>query len=416
MNLVKYQKAVAFLESLLNLPITDYNQKIGDRSLYLARLGWFLNILNNPQNNFKFIHITGTAGKGSTVHYLHEILLAAGKKVGSYYSPHPTTDIERIRVNALYIDPDELTFLTEQLKPALTKAATESPFGIPSYFETFLALAFLYFKKQKCEYVILEAGLGGTHDATNIIKNPLLCAITNINYDHQEVLGKTLTKIATDKAGIIKKGCIFFTNEQRKPLLKIFTEKCKKLQVPMILVKAEKPNQALAKAMAEKLNINPKYIIKGLTKNRFSCRFEIIQENPKIIIDGSHNPIKLNFLANRIKTLKGKKIIIFGLAADKNLIDSLKKIVPLADVFLITRFLMTHRKSTNLKTIKKEILKIKPKLKNQIFIDPNEALTYALKIATPADNIIITGSFFLAGHLRKHWISEEKILTKRQSF
>jgi len=416
MNLKKYQEAVKFLESLLNLPIADYNQKISDRSLYLARLAWFLKLLHSPQNGFKFIHITGTAGKGSTVHYLHEILLAAGKKVGSYYSPHPTTDIERIRVNNLYIAPDELVEITEQLKPALTKAATESPYGIPSYFETFLALAFLYFKKKKCEYVILEAGLGGAHDATNIIKNPLICAITNINYDHQEVLGKTLTKIAADKAGIIKTGCTFFTNEKRKSIFKIFNAKCQKLKVPIILTKGDKPNQALAKAIAEKLNLNEKNIQRGLSKTRFSCRFETMQKNPKVIVDGSHNPIKLNFLANKIKALKGKKVIIFGLAADKNLTDSLKEIVPLADTFLITRFLMTHRQSTDLKIIKQKALKISRRLKTKLFIDPDEALNYALKTASANDNIVIAGSFFLAGHLRKHWISEKKILIKRKSF
>ena len=165
-----------------------------------------------------------------------------------------------------------------------------------------------------------------------------------------------------------------------------------------------------------KLKIKLKYIQRGLNNNRFSCRFEVMQKNPKVIVDGSHNPIKLNFLAHKIKTLKGKKTIIFGLAQDKNLTNSLKEIAPLADTFLITRFLMTHRKSADLKTIQEEILKIKPALKNKIFIDPDEALAYALKTTPPQDNIIITGSFFLAGYLRKHWVSEKKILIKRKSF
>lgn len=405
------------MESLINLPIADFNLKTTDRSVYLKRLSWFLRLLNNPQNGFKYIHITGTAGKGSTAHFLHEILLASGKKVGSYYSPHPTTDIERIRVGKMFISPKELVQLTEQLKPALAMAGKESPYGTPSYFETFLALAFLYFKKSKCEYVILEAGLGGTHDATNVIDYPLICAITNINYDHQNILGKTLKKIAIDKAGIIKKGSIFFTGEQRKAILKIFKQKCLALKAPIIKIqKNSESNKMLAKAIAEKLNLQMSAIKKGLAKDRISCRFEIIQKNPTVILDGSHNPIKLEYLSRKLKTLRGKNIFIFAQAQDKDLRQSLKAIAKQADYFLITRFLMPYRKTADMKIIEQEIRKLNQKAKTELFFDPWQALSRGLKIARINDNIIITGSFFLAGELRKHWISEEKILKTRKSF
>lgn len=418
MKYSKYYEAVKFLESLINLPALDYSHKSGDRSFYLKRLNWFLKLLGNPQNGIKYIHVTGTAGKGSAVHYLHEILLAAGKKVGSYYSPHPTTDIERIRVNNLLIAPNELVKITEQLKPALSQAAAKSPYGIPSYFETFLALAFIYFKKQQCEYVILEAGLGGTYDATNVIVNPRACCITNIDYDHQEILGRTLKKIARDKAGIIKKGTAFFTAETRPALLAIFKEKCAKLKVPCLAIATplgENPNLLLAKNIAEYLKIPAVAITKGLKEKNLACRFEIMQERPKVIMDGSHNPSKLQFLTQKLNQLKGQKIIIFGMAQDKNLAESLKKIIPLTDYLLITRFLMPYRKSADLKTIQMEALKIKPSLKTKLFIDPWQALEYGLKTTTASDNLIITGSFFLAGLLRQRWINEETILKKRKS-
>lgn len=416
MDLKRYHESVKFLESLLNLPAQEFEQKAGDRSMYLKRIEWFLTALGNPHKNFKYIHVTGTAGKGTTAHYLHEMLMAAGKKVGSYYSPHPSCDIERIRVNQHLISPDEFSDLTDRLKPALAKAAVNSPYGAPSYFEAFLALGLLYFKKQKCEYVVLEAGLGGTYDATNVIKNPVVACVTNINYDHTAILGKTLAQIARDKAGIIKKGCSFFTGETRPRILKIFTKKSAGLKAPMRVIKdSEHSNFALASAIAKFLKLPPSAIERAHGAKKLSCRFELMQNNPQVIIDGSHNPIKLKYLAAKIRGLGGKKIFIFAMASDKDLKRSLKQIVPLADRFLITRFLMPFRKTAEFKTIKNAVLKIRPNLRVQTFMDPYQALARALKIAGKKDNIIITGSFFLAGELRKRWISEEKILTSRAS-
>jgi len=138
----RYKQAVGFLDSLLNLP--------ENKGIYQAeRMRWFLDFLKFPEKRLKIIHVAGTAGKGSTVHYLHEILQAAGKRVGSYYSPHPTTAIERIRVGKSYISPAEFADLVEELKSFLDKAAAISPFGRLTYFEVFLAIGLLYFIKKK---------------------------------------------------------------------------------------------------------------------------------------------------------------------------------------------------------------------------------------------------------------------------
>ncbi|MDP2586844.1 MAG: Mur ligase family protein [Candidatus Komeilibacteria bacterium] len=422
MTFADYHQAVNFLESLLNLPIPDYLLKTTDRSIYLKRLERFLAILGNPEKNMKFIHITGTAGKGTTVNCLHQIIQAGGKKVGSYYSPHPTTALERIKVNDLYISPADFSRLTEKIKTALDTTLAKSPFGQPSYFETFLALALLYFKEQKCDYVILEAGLGGTHDATNVIAKPLITAITNIDYDHTEILGKTLSKIAKDKAGIIKRGCQFFTTETKEAQIKIFQAKCDSLGVKYHLVPAKdadiNPNLALAQAIADQLGFSQHVIAQGLKSAKLPCRSEVIQTRPLVIIDGSHNPIKLKFLAKKIHSLyPDKKVnLILGMAADKNLEDSLKEILPAVERAIFTRFLMPYRRSADITELARISKKIKPIAPVKVFTDPWQALDYGLKMTKKNELLLITGSFFLAGELRTRWITEEQILKTRSSF
>lgn len=413
----KYFEAVRYLDSLVNLPIKDYLLDKKDRSFYIARLKWFLNSLDNPHQGFKYVHITGTAGKGTTTATVHQILAAAGKKVGSYYSPHPTTPIERIKVNDKYISPDDFAELIEVIKPKMDLAYKKSPYGRPSYFETFLTIAFLYFKKTKCEYVALEAGLGGTYDATNIITKPIITAITNVDYDHLDILGKTLTKIAADKAGIIKKGSIFLTAEQRPHLLKIFSERCEKLKVPMVKVKIEGDgNNFLAKAIARQLKISEKIINKKY-EIKSPCRFETIQKKPLVIIDGAHNPIKLAYLAEKIKSVNCKKLnVIMAMSANKDICASLGKIVPLADQLILTRFLTIKRRSAYIEDLYRLSKKINKNLPIKTYLDPWQALRAGLKITKPGDCLLITGSFFLAGELRTHWIPEERILSNRNSF
>ena len=415
----KYRQAVRFLESIMNLPIKDYLLDLNQRSYYIDRLDYFLNLLGRPQNDLKFIQIAGTAGKGSTVNNLHEILTAAGYTVGSYFSPHPTTALERIKVRRRYISTQDFCRLTDYLKPFLNKISAQSPFGHPSYFETFLALALLYFKETKCDYVILEAGLGGTHDATNVVPNTKLSLITNIGYDHTEVLGKTLIKIAKDKAGIIKPESVFMTTETKPALLKIFKQRCRQVGAKYLLVQSpdQDPNKTLAWIAAKQLGVKEKYIDQGLAQAKLPCRFEIMQKKPLVIIDGAHNPDKLKYLAQKIKSLNCPKLhLLVGMARDKDIVSSLKSIVSLADTLILTRFLMPYRKTADLNEMKNIALRIKPRLKIKMLTDPAAALRTALSWAKPDEAVVIAGSFFLAGELRQRWISEDYILKHRTSF
>lgn len=418
----RYHQAVDFLEGLSNLPVEkDYMRDRGNPSLYLKRMRYFLALLGNPDRRFKFIHITGTAGKGTVTTMVHEMLTASGKKVGSFTSPFVTTSIEKIRVGEKYIAPDELADIVEYLKPYLDRAYTSGPYGRPSYFELFLAIAFVYFKRQKCEWVVLEVGLGGRYDATNVIEKPAIAAITNIDYDHTEILGKTLGQIARDKAGIIKKGSRFFTAEQRPLLLRMFQKICDEKNVVLHQTPRQKNyqeyNTALAAALSRKLGIHEKHIIRGIRQTRMQCRFEIMQKNPLVVLDGAHNRAKIRSTIENLRRLDFRKLyLIIGAADNKDKVSIFKQIIPRADRIMFTRFQIKDRKCAH----PKELLALsrryfKRGVKTELLLDPQQALAAALRHAAKKDLILAVGSFFLTGELRKNWIPEEQILRTRKN-
>lgn len=418
----RYYKTINFLEGLSNLPLRgDYMIDKHHAGVYLKRMRYFLNLLGNPDKDLKFIHIAGTSGKGTVTNMIHEILCASGKKVGSFTSPFVITSIEKIKVNNKYISPDEFADTVDYLKSFIDKTYTEGPYGRPSYFEIFLAIALLYFKSQKCNWVVLEVGLGGRFDATNVIGKPIITAITNIDYDHTELLGKTLKKIAFDKAGIIKRGSVFFTTEQRPTLLKIFDEVCDKIGVSIHKLSLQSNyheyNKELATTIAKHLGITEKHIDRGIKNARLMCRFEVVQKKPWVILDGAHNRAKIKTTIDNLKQFRFEKLyLIIGISDNKNHISMLKQIIPPADYVFFTRFQNKDRKCAHPKELFKKAKKyLGEKAGAEILLDPERALIRALKKAGQKDLILIVGSFFLAGEIRKFWFLEEKILEKRNA-
>ncbi|MCX6797388.1 MAG: Mur ligase family protein [Candidatus Doudnabacteria bacterium] len=346
-----YYNAVNFLENLSNLPRdNDYMTNRGDAWIHLEKTRILFKLLGNPQKNFNYIHITGTSGKGTVANLIHSALTASGKKAGLFTSPFTTTTIEKFKINNLYINPLEFAKLVEYLKPFIDKANLLSPWGPLSYFEIIFALAIVYFKKHHCKWVVLEVGCGGRFDATNIIPAPVASVLTNIGFDHAEILGKTLKKIAFEKAGIIKKNSNFWTTEQRPHLLEMFKKICKKEKAIFHWIKNEKQshsilNKQLARSVCEKLNIKNKHIVKGFKKAFMPCRFEIVQKSPLVILDGAHNGAKIASTTYGLKKEKYKKLhLIFALANNKEASVILKKIIPMADYVYLTRFEMARRK------------------------------------------------------------------------
>ena len=419
----RYYDAISFLEGLSNIPLRgDYLIDTQNPEKYLKRMRYFLSLLGDPDKNLKFIHITGTAGKGSVTNMLHEVLLASGKNVGSFTSPFVTTSLEKIKVKDAYISPDELADIVGYLKPFIDEAYLKGPYGRPSYFEIFLAIALVYFKNKKCEIVVLEVGLGGRYDATNIIENPLVTAITNIDYDHTEVLGKTLKKIAYDKAGIIKSGSAFFTGEQRPHLIRLFKEICKEKSVVFNQVRTKQDykqsNEALVYKIAEYLKIKDEFINSGIKNSKLPCRFEVMQHSPLVILDGAHNRLKVMSAVTNLKKLSYKRLIVILAMADNKDHDSmLKEIIPLIDHLFITRFQIKDRKCSHPKELLSKSKKyLREEVPVEILLDCNQALDKALQIAKKDDLVLAVGSFFLAGELRKRWFPEDYILANRRSF
>lgn len=422
----QYQQDINFLEGLSNIPRTTYLLGPKDKRIFIKRVKNFLSLVGNPQKDLKFIHIAGTSGKGSTVKVLESLIMNAGLQTGSFTSPFATTSIEKISINNKLISPADFhTILEKQIKPALDQYVFKFSDSI-SYFEVWLVIAFLYFKQQKCDWVVLEAGLGGLHDATNVIDTPKITAITNIGLDHTHILGKTKTLIAKDKAGIIKQNSIFLTTEKNKNLLKIFQTTCRQKQAWLMttenLVKnyrtdnyfstvRQKQNLNLALNILALIKIQPKNTQRVIDKFKLICRQEIMQTNPLVILDGAHNKDKLDNIINFVKQQKYKRLhLVLGFAENKNYKIALKKLLHISNNLYITRFMVGIRKSAELKKLYQASKNINPRLPIIIYNDPHQALTSALKSAKKDDLVLVTGSFFLTGELRKRWVSEEYIL------
>jgi len=425
-NFKNYYQTVQYLESFSRLPQADYFVKKSGRKIFLQRLKYFLNLIGEPQKEFQYIHIGGTSGKGSVAAMIHSILTAAGHNAGLFTSPFCTTSIEKIKVGNFFIRPEEFVKIVESLKPAIDLCYQRSPYGRPSYFEIFVAIALLYFKQKKCDYVVLEVGLGGRYDATNIIPPAKITIINLIDYDHTEILGATLSQIAKEKAAIIKPKTTFFTPKQNPRVLKILQNACKRNRAQFNLVSGlnepyqlgllgehQQNNAALAAAACEKLGINKNQIKAGLKKVKMPCRLEIIKQKPLVILDGAHNLSKLKTTAAYLRNLTYDKLyLIIALTSERDPKEIFAQIKSLADYILVTRYLGNGKRCYPPKELAKKLNTKKPV---EIFLDPKQALNQALTLAKQNDLILVTGSFYLAGELRQCWVPEEKILKNLKS-
>ncbi len=419
-----YYRAVRYLESLGN--IAGGYQKTALKShpqpeMYLERMQDFLDLLGNPERGFKYIHITGTAGKGSVANIVHNQLVKARKRVGLFTSPFTVSTIEKIQVGDKYIDPLVFADITEVIKPTIDEMIRSSRHGSPSYFEMMLAIALLYFKKEKCEYVVLEVGLGGRYDATNIIKDPLVTVITNISLDHTQILGSRTSDIAFDKAGIIKKGSQFFTTESDGRILKIFETACLNVgaefhSIPVAGLDYDARNRILAGHICECLGIvrSAREISKSPS---LPARFEIMEKQPLVIIDGAHNPSKLESTIDNLSKLKyNKLLLVIAISADKDWKMMLRMIAPLADRIYITRFNISGRQSVDPDLLLKKTEKFATSSCSlYLYSDPVQAFHEARKATSSDGALLVVGSFYLAGEIRSLYCPESKILRKRNS-
>jgi dihydrofolate synthase/folylpolyglutamate synthase len=411
----QYLSAENYLESLSNMTDVNFFNGTSNPDHHFQRAKHFLKLAGNPDKDYKIIHVAGTSGKGSTCNYIYNILQKAGYKVGAHFSPFVSVATEKIQINNKLISPQEFIDLVEEIKPIIEKCT--KTFDVPSYFECWFLLALLYFKKQKCDYVVLETGCGGKYDGSNAVLKTAASVITSIGFDHMHILGNTIPEIAAQKAGIIREKSQVFTAVERPEALKVIEKVCEEKNADLTIIeKSENPNQALATAVAEYFKIPVPAIKAGLLNTKLPARLEIMQDNPLVILDGAHNPDKIAFLTRQISQLNYKKLhLICALTNQKNPEHCFAELLPKADAIYCTRFLNPFRKVTPPETVAKRFKKHTRK-SIKTFLDPEQALLAAKKKAKKGDLILITGSFFLCGDLRSHWIPNEKQLEKRTNF
>lgn len=322
----------------------------------LERINALLKRLGNPEEKLKCIHIAGTNGKGSTSTALANIMIAEGKKTGLFISPFVVNFRERIQINGEYIKEKELANLTYEISKIVPEVEKEVEDNITE-FEFITALMFAYFKEQNCDVVILEVGLGGRLDSTNVITKPLASVITQIALDHIAVLGDTIDKIAYEKCGIIKADCPVITTSHQNPralpvIEKIAKDKNSPLKIAHISLaenvkivpygseftykgmnitvnlagRHQIENMTAAAETALALGVSKTAIVRGIANTKFPARLEILSRSPLVILDGAHNENGADVLANYLDEHKLTPVTLIGMMADKNCEAVVKKI------------------------------------------------------------------------------------------
>lgn len=421
-----YHEAVQYLETLQRLPTKPYLRDRTHPEHFVRRTRYLLDRLGSPDRGVNIIHITGTAGKGSVSARVQAMLCAAGKSSGLFLSPYPTTLLENIVVGRRYVSPDDFVAAVEQVKSAVDDAYLRSPYGGPSYFETLFAVALVVFRQHRCRWAVVEVGLGGRFDATNAVRRKKIAAITTIGLDHTEILGRTLAAIARDKAGIIKPGCQFYTTEKRAQLLAIFRETCATQSAAFHHVSVAdqdetlahaRSNNALARSIGQAAGLSEQAIRHGLQHAFLPCRFETMQHHPRVIIDGAHNPPKIATVVANLRHRKARRVIaVVAISNNKNWRSMLRLLAPAVQGMVTTRMLAADREAADPHQL--GLMARRYARRGTIIsahYDPWQALDHALRLAGKNGTVLITGSFYLAGELRKRWYSEEWILQHRTS-
>ncbi len=427
-----YQQALDYLYSFL-----DYEKEPVHRSAEhydLRRVYEVLSCLGDPHLKAKSVHIAGTKGKGSTSAMIASALTASGYKTALYTSPHLIDVRERFRIDGGMISEAQLLALTEEIKPAVDEVNRKATYGALTTFEVLTALGFYYFMKEKVGLQVLEVGLGGRLDATNVII-PEVSVITSISFDHMEVLGDTLAKIAREKAGIIKEGGVVVTSPQRDEPAQVFSEICRerharqvqvghdvnwqsfgsdlsgqqfivkgrlgtyKLTIPL-LGRHQLDNTATAVAALEVLiekgyHISPDSIARGLAGVSWPGRLQILRRDPLLVVDGAHNVDSAYKLVQALREYFqfDKPILVMGVSFDKDIPGIVSELAPFFEKVVVTR--SSHPRAMRVEALQAEFAR--HGVKAEVAGTVAEAIPMAFSIASPRDLVCVTGSLFVVG-------------------
>jgi dihydrofolate synthase/folylpolyglutamate synthase len=403
---------------------SDYN---------LSHVEDLLNRMGNPHLAARTVHIAGTKGKGSVAAMIAQVLSASGYKTGLYISPHFHTLRERISVDGSLISEAEFAAAMAEVKPFIEPMEQDPSFRQLTYFEALTALAFAYFQKKRVDFQVLEVGLGGRLDATNVVANPAVCIITSISLDHTQILGNTIGEIAREKAGIIKSGCWAVISPQPQEAASVISDICREkrskvLQVGKdvvwhkisddlrqqslviegrtgeyqvsipLLGDFQLENTATAVAALEILGsegfaIAAGNIAQGLAQVKWPGRFQILQQHPTVVIDGAHNVASMKRLVNNVEAYFPHKriILVFGTSCDKDIPGIVNELVSLSPEVIVTQ--ASHSRAAPPSTLVVEFTKrgINPQIKQTVA----QGISRALSLAGKTDIICLTGSLFV---------------------
>lgn len=420
-------------------------QKFGSR-LGLERMTVLMDLLGNPQDRMKVIHVAGTNGKGSVCRYLASVLKENGYKVGLYTSPYLERFTERIEFDGREISKEDLTDCAKTVFRAVDQML-ESGYESPTEFELVTAIGFVYFDRMPMDILVLEVGLGGRGDSTNIIKSPLASVITSISYDHRNVLGETLSDIAREKAGIIKTGCPVISNvtdpaaaevirkiadergcdfydasltkprDVRKSLdgysFNGFYHRGEPLPVELKMIGIHQVANAICaltviEVLAEKgiININAEKVQSGMKRAFQKGRLEILSNDPWLVIDGAHNEAGVKALVQAVKDhFQGKRLLlIIGMMADK-------EVDRLVENFSSIPGDIAASEPDNPRKLNAEqlCLAVRQAGRNCVVLgDWEKACDYICEQRHKYDAIIVSGSIYLIGRIRERFANEDK--------
>ncbi|RMF51981.1 MAG: bifunctional folylpolyglutamate synthase/dihydrofolate synthase [Chloroflexota bacterium] len=433
---LSYSDALDYLYSLINYEV-QRPERYAPEVVSLERPRALLAALGNPQERYPCLHLTGTKGKGSVSAMCASVLSAAGLRVGLYSSPHLQDFRERIRLNDALIAPELLASLVERVQPYVARLA-----GL-TWFEVVTAIAFMAFAEVSVDVAVIEVGLGGRLDATNILRAPLTTTVTSLSYDHTHLLGNTLPQIAFEKAGIFKRGVPAISAPQPLEALAVLERIAAERNAPLIVVGRDVPfevgqgdefgqtfrlmegawrgeywtpllgahqalNGAVALATLEQahkagLPISRQAIHSGLAQVNWAGRLEVVRRAPYLLLDSAHNAASAERLRDSLQSLflnstERRLILIFGAFSDKDVSGMFRALLPLADQLILMQPISPRAFSTD----QLAELALQAGYTGTLHSCPSaqEALARAEQLAAPSDVICATGSLSVVGELR----------------
>jgi dihydrofolate synthase/folylpolyglutamate synthase len=448
---VSSQQVRSFSEALSYLySFTDFEQKqahlFAAANFDLGRVHDLLRYLDNPHHRFKSIHLAGTKGKGSTAAITAAVLRAAGFCTGLYTSPHLHSFCERIRVDAQMIARDQVRQLVHDIAPAVESVP------LLTTFEIITALAFMHFARQGVEFAVIEVGLGGRLDATNVIQ-PCVTALTSLSLDHTYVLGDTVAAIAREKGGIIKPSIPVVSAPQAPEALAIIEAICRERGAPLTVVGRDwtwQPGQAsldgqtfsvvsslsgtddlcqriyrtpllgrhqlinatvsiasLHALRGQGVDISADNVAEGLSHVVWPARFEVLSREPALVVDGAHNVDSAKRLREALNDyFPGREAtLIFGVSADKDVVGMLRELLPVVRRVIVTQ--SRHPRAASARSLAPMV----SELGRQALIaeDAERALDMALDLSASGSLICATGSLFVAGDIRLAWMQRSGV-------